>query len=211
MSDDLINQVKGKFTIKQYRNNKPHDLEITISEVEVVPQPLGTYWSQSFISFGEPIDRLKGRIGIIDVGFRTTDLAVIDEGEFIPEKSRSVNIGLNTAYKEIGNIIFAKYGLERESYALDEAVIKGKINVDGKEVDITELKSNAFDALAKNIRIETSSFWALPEIDKLIISGGGGQALNSYLAPHYKQASLISDPLTANSRGYLSWAKNLWL
>ena len=208
LADELVRQVKGKFLVKAYKNNKPSDMEIIISDVEVVPQPLGTYWSQAFMS---GMEQPRGRIGIVDVGFRTTELAIIDEGDFIPAKSRTVNLGLNTAYKEIGNIISANHGLERESYALDEAVIKGTINVAGKEVDISQMKNKAFDSLANNIRVEVNSTWALPEVDKLVISGGGGQALDSYLIPHYSQAKSTSDGLTANSRGFLAWAKYLWL
>ncbi len=209
LADDLIDQIKGSFSVKTYRNNKTSNFEIIVSEVEVVPQPLGSYWVQSFNSSG--MEPLKGRTGIIDVGFRTADLAVIDEGDYVPEKSRTINLGLNTAYKEIGNIIFANYGLERETYALDEAVIKGTIRVAGNEVDISDMKRKAFESLAANIRVEISSSWSLPEFDNIIVSGGGGQALSSYLAPHFRQAKLMADSLTANSRGYLAWAKYLWL
>ncbi len=208
MADDIINQVKGRCPVKVYRNNKINEMDIIVSDVEVVPQPLGTYWAQNFNPARE--EPLKGRIGIIDVGFRTTDLAVIDEGDYVPEKSRTINLGLNTAYKEIGAIIFTNYDLERESYALDEAVIKGTIRVAGDEVDISDMKRKAFERLAANIRVEVNSSWALAEFDDLIISGGGGQALSSYLAPHFKQTKLMPDSLTANSRGYLSWAKHLW-
>ena len=56
----------------------------------------------------------KGLIGIIDIGFRTTDLAAIDNGEYIPGNSKSFprsGDGLQ------GNrvALAREYGLEKEA------------------------------------------------------------------------------------------------
>ncbi|MEW5934336.1 MAG: ParM/StbA family protein, partial [Bacillota bacterium] len=145
-----------------------------------------------------------------DVGFRTTDLAALEDGEFIPEKSRTIAVGLAAAYAEIADHLLTRYGLERESHALDEAVITGRIRVAGREVDITDIRNQAFKELAAKVLVELHSTWRVLEFDRLLVSGGGGQALSNYLLPHLSHAELVPDPVTANCKGYLAWARRLW-
>ena len=58
--------------------------------------------------------------------------------------------------------------------------------------------------------VELVSVWQVPEFDKILISGGGGAALGKYLLPHLPQGEIVSDPMTANSIGFLNWANRLW-
>ncbi|MCF8012265.1 MAG: ParM/StbA family protein [Clostridiales bacterium] len=210
LADELVNQVQNKRNIKIYHNNKQRDVEIQVEHVEIVPQPLGTYWSQYLDTWGQPKHSLEGRTGIIDIGFRTTDLAVIEDGDYIPEKSKTLSLGMSNVYSEIRDNILSNYGLERETHSLDGAVITGKINIAGKEVDISPIIDDAFKKLATNLLVEINSTWLIPEFDLLLISGGGGQALSPYLLPNFTQAKLVTEPVTANSRGYEAWANRLW-
>src|SRR5690554_221615 len=45
LAEDLANRVKGEKMITIYSEGKPQEVKIDIDAVEVVPQPLGTYWS----------------------------------------------------------------------------------------------------------------------------------------------------------------------
>ena len=80
-----------------YTHLKMRDTRVYVPEVEIVPQPLGTYWSQSFNSGGQEKVPSDGLTGIIDIGFRTTDLAAIEDDEYIPEKSNSLPCLLYTS------------------------------------------------------------------------------------------------------------------
>lgn len=211
LAKDLQTRVRGERTIKIPRGGEIQESRIYVSEVEIVPQPLGTYWSQLVSPDGsENAVPLEGLTGIIDIGFRTTDLATIEDGEYISEKSRSLSVGLATAYSDIGPSLATAYGLEKESYALDSAIIKRKINVSGQTIDISDVVASAFERLATNILVEVNSHWRCSDFDNLILTGGGGQAVSSYLLPYFPQARLASDPITANCRGYLAWGKWLW-
>lgn len=103
LAGDLEQRIRGEKDIKIFRNGKTHSTRIYVPEVQIVPQPLGTYWSQFFNSEEQTNASLKGLTGVIDVGFRTTDLAAIEDEEYIPEKSKSLPIGLATAYSTIGS------------------------------------------------------------------------------------------------------------
>lgn len=211
MAENLVRRIKGERTITLYRDGNSRDIQLNVRDVEIVPQPLGTYWSQFSGLWGQEAESLpEGRIGIVDIGFRTTDLAAIEDSEYIPEKSKSLSVGLATAYSEIGLSLASQYGLEKESYALDGIVIKRKINVAGESIDITDIVNDAFEKLATNILVEINSQWRVSDFDSIIISGGGGHAISQYLLPQLSQAKLVSDPITANCRGYLAWASRLW-
>lgn len=211
-ADDLVRKLKGQHQIVRHTASGPVDSVLRVERISVVPQPLGTYWSRVLDSRGRLPDdlRLDSRVGIIDVGFRTSDLVTVEGGEYVPEKSRTIPIGLATTYEEISASILRDHGVEREIHALDEAVIRGEVSISGQKVDITGLRDQAFEQLATKIFVEVRSMWQLAEYDHLYITGGGGQALERFLKPHFIQSSLVDDPVTANSRGYLSWAHRLW-
>lgn len=210
LADSLEERVRGERDIKVFRGGKMRDTRVYVPEVEIVPQPLGTYWSQSFNSGGQEKVPSDGLTGIIDIGFCTTDLAAIEDDEYIPEKSNSLPIGLATAYSTIGSKLATEYGLERESYALDSIIIQRKINISGQAVDITNIVAGAFEQLALNILVEINSQWRVTDFSNLILTGGGGQAIGVYLLPQLPQAKLATDSITANCRGYLDWGNWVW-
>ncbi|HHY39125.1 MAG TPA: ParM/StbA family protein [Clostridia bacterium] len=203
----MVDQVKGIHRIGVYQNGTARDAEVDISSVEVVPQPLGTYWSQTLSGSEPAAEHLEGRTGVIDIGYVTTDLAAIEDGEFVPGRSTTIKVGLADAYVDIASRLFREYGLEREPYTLDGAVIKGKVTVSGEEVDITPICNGAFERLATKVLVELMSVWRIQEFDRLYLSGGGGQSLSPYLLPHVPQGKLADDPITANCRGFWAWGK----
>lgn len=206
LADDFINRVKGERLITFYDDAISRDIMINVNDIEVVPQPLGTYWS----SLSNSTINSDERVGVIDIGFKTTDLASIEDSEYIPEKSKSVLVGLATAYSDIGSSLVTEYGIEKESYALDGIVINRKINISGESIDISDIVNNAFEKLATNILVEVNSQWRVSDFDCLLLTGGGGQAMSSYLLPQLSHAKLALDPITANCRGFLTWAGRLW-
>lgn len=205
----LADMLRGTHHLTLYHQQRQQEVDIQVSRVEVVPQPLGTYWAQAMQAGGGINEAGLGRIGVIDIGFRTTDLAAIEDGEFIPEKSRTVAVGLATAYDDIANRLLVEHGLEREPHALDEAVIRGRVNVGGRIIDITSMRSEVFAQLGLKIFVEVNSTWRILDFDRLLVSGGGGQALSTYLLQRLPQAELVPDAITANSKGYLAWANRL--
>lgn len=213
LADEFVRQVKGDHPVKLFKSTGAEERSLRVDRISVVPQPLGTYWSRVLDPRGKvagDLPILNGRVGIIDVGFRTTDLVTVEAGEYVPEQSRTIPTGLSTAYDAIAASLLRDHGIERESHALDEAVIRGEIGISGRRVDITALREQAYAQLATKILVEIRSTWQVAEYDELWVTGGGGQALEQYLVPLFPQAVLIPDAMTANSRGYLSWANHIY-
>ena len=211
--DELTRQIRGEHRVIRPTSQGREELTIRVDRVTVVPQPLGTYWSQVLDARGkvrEDSRMLQGNVGIIDIGFRTSDLVSVVDGEYVHEQSRTIPTGLVAAYEEIAASLLAHHGVERETYALDEAVIRGEINIAGKRVDITSLRDRAFEQLATKLLVELQSSWQVSEFDVLLVAGGGSHFLARYLQPHLAQGQVPADAGTANSRGFLAWAHRLW-
>jgi len=213
LTDELARQVRGEHRVTRLTAQGAEEVAIRVDRLTVVPQPLGAYWSQVMDARGkvrEDSSLLQGRIGLIDIGFRTTDLVSVDGGEYVPEQSRTIPVGMASAYEEVSARILSTYGVERETYALDENFIRGEINLAGRRVDIQAMCDRASEQVATKLLVELQSTWQAREFDTLLLSGGGAHMLARYLQPHLPQAMVPADPGTANSRGFLGWASRLW-
>lgn len=209
LENDLVSQLKGDFEVTRHNGNQKSTVSIRIDQMEVVPQPVGTYWSEVLDARGhlrEDSELLQGKVGVIDIGFRTSDFATVVDGEYAPSWSRTVPLGIYTAYDEIAQELSSKHGIERETYALDESIISGQINISGQKVDITELRDRVFGDVATKLLVDVRSLWQLEEYDRVLLTGGGGHVLESYLRSLVPQAQLVRDPVAANARGYFAWA-----
>ncbi len=207
LAEGMVDQVRGNHRVRAWRGGAAEDMEVLVRSVEVVPQPLGTYWSQALEAPASEDGAVEGRVGILDIGFVTTDLAAVEDGEFIPARSGTVRVGLANAYLDIANRLFRQYGLERETYGLDSAVIKGRVTVSGRTVDIAPMCAQVFERLATKVLVELASTWQVEAFDTILLSGGGSQLLSQYLLPHIPNARLVDDPITANCRGYWAWGR----
>ncbi|HHW47449.1 MAG TPA: ParM/StbA family protein [Clostridiaceae bacterium] len=210
MADEIKDLVKGKHVFYIFENGQYKETKLEVLDIDVIPQPIGTFWSEyaQYIEEGKNLGLNK--IGVVDIGFGTSDFAVIEDQEYIPDKSVTIPIGMSNAYKEISKILFAEFGIEKESHSLDEAIIKGKIKKAGVTHDITNIIDNCLEKLSLKILIEINSNWIIDEFDKILFTGGGGQALGKFLIPKFKQGVVVEDAFTANSKGYFNWAAHLW-
>ncbi len=209
MADDLVRQLRGDHEVVRYVGPSRFGVSIRLERIEVVPQPVGSFWSEVLDERGQmradhPL--LNGRVGIMDIGFRTSDFATVIDGEYSPAFCKTVPLGISFGYEEIAQELSTQYGLEREQYTLDEAIIQGQVNVNGRPVDIVELRDRIFGDIATKLLVEARSMWQIQDYDHIIITGGGGRVLERYLRPELPQAQLAQDPVTANARGYYNWA-----
>lgn len=208
MEKELRRKYKDKSqSIVLVEEGKKTPYMIRIEDIEVVPQPIGTFWSTILDYDGQISNDIDGRIGVIDVGFGTSDLALIEGGEFVYERSHTLNEGLSNSFREIQKQIKLEFGVEVDNHLLEETIRKNEVKLMGKPVDISEICNKVFTSFCNNLMVEISSLWNLNSLDKVLITGGGGKLYSPYLLSDIPHASLIEDSFTANVRGYLSWLK----
>ncbi|MCL6450360.1 MAG: ParM/StbA family protein [Acetobacteraceae bacterium] len=204
--------LRGRHEIVFHLPGEDRRRTLEIGRLTVVPQPFGTLYYRVLNERGEVADQdlAEQRVGIIDVGFKTSDFAVADGMEFIERLSGSSGTGLSTAYSIISDRLAEELGLHKENFELDRVVEDGQIKIAGKVHDISWLKRETFERLAAKIITEVDSLWDYRDLDLVLVTGGGGQALAEYLLAEYDNASLVENAQVANVRGFLRLSNHLY-
>jgi len=176
---------------------------ISFGSVKVFPQALGALFLQ---------DLGDGFVGVIDIGYLTTDYLLFDvrQGQPIPilEACGSVEIGVSQIHQRLAMAFHAKTGINLPLYmqakALDKALRGESLLVAGKEIDLSRDIKHICQETTRQIVEGVKSHWR----DKIDFTGqilgiGGGMEL---LRPYFKlpQLNIIPDPVYANAQGFLT-------
>lgn len=191
--------------------------QIYIERVRVIPQPFGSLFNLMLDDSGEIATRrfATEKIGVIDIGFRTSDYTVADHTRYSERGSASTESGISMAYTAVANVLQEKSGVGVEIYRLYEATQRGTIKIKGRRYDLKPLLERAYTQLATRIAAEVNRLWADDwDIDAIVLTGGGGATL----APHLKpllEGELLPLPVEADARlnnvfGYWKYGMHIW-
>jgi len=203
-SEGWLNTLRGRHRVVFEGLDGSTERALDVERVKIVPQPFGTLYYRVLNERGDIADEelARQKVGIIDVGFKTSDFVVADGMEFIERLSASSTTGLCTAYSLIADRLRQELGMHKENYELDKIVERGEIKIAGRIRDITELKQQTFEWVASKIITEVDSLWNWRDLDVILITGGGGKALADYILAEYSNAMLVEDSQVANVRGF---------
>jgi plasmid segregation protein ParM len=198
-------------------NGKREEKTIKINEVKVIPQPFGSLFNLMMNDVGELGEKryVHEKIGIIDVGFKTSDFTVADRMRYSERGSRTTDTGISKAFGMIAGKLREKSSVNIELYRLYDAVDKGSIKIKGKEYDLKGPTEIVFSQLAASIASEVDRLWSDDwDIDTIVLTGGGGAALAKYLQPLINGQVIAvdptKDPRLCNVKGYWKYGKHLW-
>jgi plasmid segregation protein ParM len=190
---------------------------LEISDVRVIPQPFGSMYDMVLDDAGNVGDRqmLQQKIGIVDIGFQTSDLTVSDRGTFLERASQSTETGVGRAFATIAGKIREKSGVTVELYRLYEAMEAGRIKIRGDSFDLSRLIEHVLTQLATDIASDANRLWADEwDMDGIVITGGGGAVLAPYLAPLLSGRVLPvdtgRDARLNNVRGFRKFGVQTW-
>ncbi len=208
--EQLKNLLQGEHHIAIQLNNRTEEKQINVNEITIVPQPFGTLYNLALDNNGQVEDRdmTNKIVGIADIGFKTADFVVSDSLEFVDRLSSSSNSGMVSAYEIIAAMIRSKYKIDKKDFELDQIVKSKTIKIAGVNHDISDMISEAYYNLAAKIKTELDSLWDYRELDAIILTGGGGEALSEYLIPKFNNMMLVQDAQFANVKGFWKLAKN---
>ena len=193
------------------------ELPVTIDQVRVIPQPFGSLFNLMLNDSNELSDKryVQEKIGVVDVGFRTTDYTISDKTKYSGRGSGSTDSGIARAFDIIASKLREQTGVDVELYRMYDAVARGSIKIRGKTIDLRHLTEEAFSKLASAVATECDRLWSDDwDIDFIVVTGGGGSVLAPHLEPLLSGEVLAMDP-TADSRlnnvrGYWKYGQNVW-
>lgn len=185
---------------------------INIKKVTVIPQPYGTFCDGLFDAEGNANESFaQQHIGIIDVGFKTSDFIQIKDYTYLEKYSSTSINGMSYIYNEVKDYLHTQYGISKEDFELEKIIREGSLKYNGEIIDISDFLVKTKKSLTKKISAEIKNKWPnFPELEVIIISGGGGAMLYDYFYDLLREDSVLShDPQIANVRGYYSWGEYL--
>jgi plasmid segregation protein ParM len=205
-------EIKGQYSISLQQNGQVKQKKFAIREAQIVPQPFGTLYDQMLNTLGNTINQDLGKmvVGIVDIGFKTTDFAVADKLEFIEHLSASTTTGMANVHRLLANYLQKKFNLEKADYELDQIVEEGVVRVAGRSEDLSHIKTEIYKQIAQKIINELSSRWDYRQFDLIMLTGGGGEALADYILPSFSNMVLVENAQYANVRGFQKLAHNLF-
>ncbi len=192
-------------------------MKVAVEDVRVLPQPIGTVMDRLLGPNGTPKSQrfATDKIGVIDVGFRTTDYTIADKGRYSERGSLTTRNGISKAFSKIGNKLKEACNIDIEIYRLFEAVDTGSIKIRGKSYDLKPITEKSFKQLATAIAADANTVWADDwDIDAIMITGGGGAVLAPYIESQLEGVVIpIKQDLDYrlhNVRGYYKFGLYTW-
>lgn len=191
--------------------------EIYINKVRMLPQPLGTILNLLMDDRGKIVNHelAKQKVGVVDIGFRTTDFTIMDRLRYIDRSSRTMDTGISKAFGVISNKLREKCGVSVELYRLYKAAELGTITMKGHGLNFAKIRDQVYAQLAGTIANDIDRVWAGDwDIDTIILTGGGCMELAKYLQPlisgNVIPTDMNVDARLNNVQGYLKYGRYIW-
>lgn len=186
-----------------------------IVENMVSTEAIAAYFDQFIAMDGSPTALFSeiehSHVGVIDVGGKTTDCAVILPGgaHVDTQRSGSSDVGVLKLNDHIEATLRTRFGFDMvPPRVIEAAVSTGKIKVYGREEDVAGIVREAKEVLAESIMsIVRAKIGTGKDLDWVLFVGGGSIVMREQLAKHFPHSRFPDHPEFANARGMLKIAK----
>jgi len=154
---------------------------------------------------------LSKRIAIVDIGGRTTDIAVVVNGSQIDhDLSGTANVGVLDVYKALQHSIRARFGI-RDAFPiamLDKAVRAKTLELWGNDEDVSDLVAAAIAEIVPKVEREIERrLGDAASIFKVVFVGGGGALFRDIPERRLRNGHLPDDPEFSNARGLWKFSR----
>lgn len=147
---------------------------------------------------------------IVDIGGRTTDIAMIEctMGRKKVNNPFSLPLGTLNLYTDFVKTINNKYGLDLQMHD-GERILSAGLQIDGEKKDIDfamDVFKEYVNEIVKTLQLDYSL-----RTNNVLAIGGGAELLYRPLKKRIPQLELHTNPLFANALGYKKVGESLWL
>lgn len=150
-------------------------------------------------------------VGLVDIGFRTTDFVVVEMrqgGSFVPRAklSGTVDEGVVNLYRDIRQAYKTKTGgVDLSEMYVDRIIRDKSVSYRGQKIDFSHVIETSLQGITANIVDRLKSVWAEESdlFDAIFLAGGGGELFSSHLQPAFDyRLKTIPSSQFANAIGY---------
>lgn len=191
--------------------------KIHIDKIHVIPQPIGSIFNLIFDEQGRIIDKVLAaqKLGVVDIGFKTTDFSIFDHLQYIERGSSTMDTGISKCFSVIAGKLRQESNINIELFRMFKFIESGMIKIRGKEYNISNLKKRVYTHAAAAIVSDLNRLWENDwDIDSIILSGGGSVELAEYLISGI-EGNIIPIPKNIDARfnnvqGYCKFGRYKW-
>ncbi|MND12164.1 StbA protein [compost metagenome] len=148
------------------------------------------------------------RMAIIDIGGRTTDIAVIQNGNLDINRSSTINVGMLAVQEMVKEAIIAKFELSPSIEHLNTALTEKRIKLWGKWEPVADLVIAAQKTILARIESECKRCIGNgADLDQVVFVGGTVVEVEALLNGWFKNQYIGFEPGYANARGMQKYAE----
>lgn len=175
---EVVDEYKGRtFKVKDKVNGSYK--EVKVKDISICREAdAALYWKL------KDVDTLSRSVGIVNIGFRSTELAYFDKSlTFIDKKSDTIEFGNRSVMNNVKDKL------------LNQGIIKDVNEIDTSD-DYNELKERAYRLASENIDQLIEERWI--NLDEMDIYLAGGTSLNMKFDERFQ---VIEDAQMATAKG----------
>jgi hypothetical protein len=206
--NDITKVLKGQHTVRVNDKTKMFN----VVSVKVISQPVATAISAAYRIDGSVLtpNVLRNKKVIVDIGFGTTDIAVMAGLDII--ETFSLSIAMSTAYELIRQRLISNNQEVLKKVTFNVFDLEAQLrdgdtfSIGGVDYDCKDIKKDAFNTVSKQILAAlTNHGIRLQQYDMTIFGGGGIEALAEQFKPQLEGVNVakVANPQGANALGCL--------
>jgi hypothetical protein len=179
---------------------------VTITQTLVRPQPMGAFYEWGLSDDGEwkREEPISLRYAVIDPGFNTLDLTVVENGIPVPEKTAGAQLGTSWLCDKIVKALSIE-GIEISIIDADNLLLsyeRSGICYTTSGFDATDIVTSSIPEWQAEVQAFISRTWRRDHSAAVTLLTGGGAPLVRSIASTYRNPVMLKEPVTANARGF---------
>jgi len=214
-----------RFALTIGNERKVFDITLRPEQIDVMSQPMGTYYSVVIDDDGKITPNIKAYSGsklmVFDGGFGTLDKFFI-ENNSLTSAETDANLGMKRVFEETRKLIQNELGVTVSIPAMQNVLKTGKVRVtdlitwDVADHEIGEYLEKANELVREEALMSIRTI--VPNLRYLIMTGGTGAAWYDYFKAKLRipglevltgNANSTLPTIYANARGYYMYRLNL--
>lgn len=208
--DDFKKMLKEHRIIASFNGNGKTKT-VKFDKITIFPQAAGAVYSIIIDDLQKYLIR-GSYIGLIDIGFKTTDYIVfmVDEKLVLREDmSGTINIGMSRLNNAADKIFTKKTGSKLEVAELMNLVKDEQIFFRGSKLNFSNEIALIKSEISRVIKDRIKALWGdkLDFFNTVFLAGGGAKELEPFISNIHPNTVLTKNPQFANAEGFLKVAQ----
>ena len=199
--------------VRRLQSGQFRDVKIEMDSKLVCPESIAAWADICLDKDGNPTHEVSQPVGLVDIGGRTTDIAVVVQGlnfEVEQEFTGTLKTGYLDVLEKLNEYISEKYSVGKlEIAVLDQSLREGEITLGmGEPVNIQEEIKNAKKVISNGIMREVGRrFTKVSQMAGVCYFGGGAENMREELKELQHDVIIPERTQFSNARGYLKIAQ----